>query len=174
MRRWTVVSKVPSDTCNPMGRRGAHPPSLNTTWWPIVEQYCEGKVKRTPEGEWKEPETLCLQAHKALRVYTVRCGTFCRMVRRVYVCSEVKCLRHGAVGKPSVNSALSCMYKTRNRVTYPCPGWSSGKTGWRAEPTPVEKLADEVWIAEKFQSNPDIAGSPRNSFRASLIYIYRR
>ena len=27
---------------------------------------------------------------------------------------------------------------------------------------------DEVWIAEKFQSNPEIAGSPRNSFRASL------
>ena len=25
-----------------------------------------------------------------------------------------------------------------------------------------------MWIAEKVQSNPDIAGSPRNSFRASL------
>ena len=39
---------------------------------------------------------------------------------------------------------------------------------------PVEKLADDLWIAEKFQSNSDIAGSPRNSFRASLEYIYRR
>ena len=29
-------------------------------------------------------------------------------------------------------------------------------------------VGDEVWIAEKFQSNSDIAGSPRNSFRASL------
>ena len=28
---------------------------------------------------------------------------------------------------------------------------------------------DEVWIGEKFQSNPEIAGSPRNSFRASLL-----
>ena len=27
---------------------------------------------------------------------------------------------------------------------------------------------DEVWVAEKFQSNPEIAGSLRNSFRASL------
>ena len=27
-----------------------------------------------------------------------------------------------------------------------------------------------MWIAEKFQSNPEIAGSPRNSFRASLIW----
>ena len=25
-----------------------------------------------------------------------------------------------------------------------------------------------MWVAEKFQSNPDIAGSPRNSFRASV------
>ena len=33
----------------------------------------------------------------------------------------------------------------------------------------VEKVVDDVWIAEKFQSNSDIAGSPRNSFRASLI-----
>ena len=29
-------------------------------------------------------------------------------------------------------------------------------------------VADEVWVAEKFQSNPEIAGSLRNSFRASL------
>ena len=33
----------------------------------------------------------------------------------------------------------------------------------------VEKGWDDVWIAVKFQSNSDIAGSPRNSFRASLI-----
>ncbi len=39
---------------------------------------------------------------------------------------------------------------------------------WRTEPTTVEKLADDLWLAEKFQSNPEIAGSPRNSFRASV------
>ena len=27
---------------------------------------------------------------------------------------------------------------------------------------------DDLWLAEKFQSNPEIAGSLRNSFRASL------
>ena len=32
----------------------------------------------------------------------------------------------------------------------------------------VEKYRDDLWIAEKFQSNSEIAGSPRNSFRASL------
>ncbi len=35
--------------------------------------------------------------------------------------------------------------------------------------TSVEKGGNEVWIGEKFQSNPEIAGSPRNSFRASLV-----
>ena len=35
----------------------------------------------------------------------------------------------------------------------------------------VEKGWDELWIAEKFQSNSEIAGSPRNSFRASLVEL---
>ena len=43
-----------------------------------------------------------------------------------------------------------------------------GKTKWRPEPTNVEKLGDEVWVGVKCQSNTEIAGSPRNSFRASL------
>ena len=51
---------------------------------------------------------------------------------------------------------------------------SGGKTPWRTEPTPVEMVADEVWVAEKFQSNPEIAGSLRNSFRTSLVLDYRR
>ena len=32
----------------------------------------------------------------------------------------------------------------------------------------VEKGWDDVWIEVKFHSNSEIAGSPRNSFRASL------
>ena len=31
-------------------------------------------------------------------------------------------------------------------------------------------VGDELWIAEKFQTNPEIAGSLRNSFRASLDF----
>ena len=34
----------------------------------------------------------------------------------------------------------------------------------------VEKGWDDLWIGEKFQSNSEIAGSPRNSFRASLDF----
>ena len=44
-----------------------------------------------------------------------------------------------------------------------------GKTKWRTEPTSVAIAGDEVWIAVKFQSNSEIAGSPRNSFRASVV-----
>ena len=32
--------------------------------------------------------------------------TFCRTVRRVAVAGEVKCLRYGAEGKPSLNRAF--------------------------------------------------------------------
>ena len=35
----------------------------------------------------------------------------------------------------------------------------------------VEKLPDELWIGVKGQSNSVIAGSLRNSFRASLVSI---
>ena len=34
----------------------------------------------------------------------------------------------------------------------------------------VEKLWDDLWVGVKGQSNSVIAGSPRNSFRASLRY----
>ena len=47
------------------------------------------------------------------------------------------------------------------------------KIKWRAELIDVKKSRDEVWIAEKFQSNSEIAGSPRNSFRTSLERIMR-
>jgi len=42
-----------------------------------------------------------------------------------------------------------------------------GNTKWRPEPTDVEKSADELWLGEKFQSNSELAGSPRNALRRS-------
>ena len=47
-----AVSEVCTNTWNSYRILGDHPQSLNTNWWPIVKQYCEGKVKRTPDGEW--------------------------------------------------------------------------------------------------------------------------
>ena len=46
-----------------MGSWEDHLPRLNTSARPIVHQYREGKVKRTPvTGSEREPETVCLQA----------------------------------------------------------------------------------------------------------------
>ena len=45
------------------------------------------------------------------------------------------------------------------------------KIKWRTELIDVKKSRDDLWLAEKFQSNSEIAGSPRNSFRTSLERI---
>ena len=37
----------------------------------------------------------------------------------------------------------------------------------------VEKVLDDLWIGVKGQSNSVIAGSLRNSFRASLVLLAR-
>ena len=51
-----------------MGICRHHPVRLNTTERPIVNQYCEGKVKSTPNRRVKgEPETMRLQAVGALK-----------------------------------------------------------------------------------------------------------
>ena len=48
-----------------------------------------------------------------------------------------------------------------------------GNTKWRSEPTDVEKSADEVWLGVKCQSNPELAGSPRNTLRRSVSFFNR-
>ena len=113
-------------------------------------------------------ENLKPCVYKLWKHKKVQPRTFCRTVRRVAISGEVKYLRYGAEVKTSLNRARSQIWQTRNRVIYPCPGGSCRKRRWRTERTSVEKGGDEVWIGEKFQSNPEIAGSPRNSFRASL------
>ena len=125
-----------------------------------------GKGEKNPGRGVKQ--NLKSYVYKQSKHVKVRWRTFCRTVRRVYVCSKDKWLSHEPEVKTSLNRAHSCIYMTRNRVTYPWTGWSESKISWRTEPTYVEKCGDELWVAEKFQSNSDIAGSPRNSFRASL------
>ena len=43
------------------------------------------------------------------------------------------------------------------------------KITWRTEPTNVEKFGDDLWIGVKGQSNLEIARSPRNNFRISVL-----
>ena len=40
---------------------------------------------------------------------------------------------------------------------------------WRTEPVNVEKFWDELWVGVKGLSNWEIARSPRNAFRCSLV-----
>ena len=42
---------------------------------------------------------------------------------------------------------------------------------WRSELVSVEKLLDDLWLGVKGQSNSVIAGSFRNSLRASLALL---
>ena len=35
----------------------------------------------------------------------------------------------------------------------------------------VARCSDELWLEVKCQTNPEIAGSPRNAFRCSLGFI---
>ena len=44
------------------GKLGGPPSNAKYFWLPIVNKYCEGKVKSTPRGEWNRPETVDLQA----------------------------------------------------------------------------------------------------------------
>ena len=40
---------------------------------------------------------------------------------------------------------------------------------WRTEPVHVEKCLDDLWVGVKGQSNQEIARTPRNAFRSSVI-----
>ena len=54
-------------------------------------------------------ENLKPYVYKHTKHVKVRCGTFCRTVRRVIVSGKVKHLRCGAAGKPRMNSPSSQM-----------------------------------------------------------------
>ena len=67
--RQAAVSRVRRDTRNPDGSREDHLPSLNIPWWPIVNKYCEGKVKRTPGGEWKRTWNPLFTNSRSIEIY---------------------------------------------------------------------------------------------------------
>ena len=56
-------------------------------------------------------------------------------------------------------------------ISKPSPAISGGNASWRTELVTVENVWDDLWIGVKGQSNLAIAGSPRNSFRASVICL---
>ena len=62
-------------------------------------------MKRTPEGSEIEPETLCLQAMGA----QVTMYFFVERANELWYAARLRCWSTGAVGKPSLNRAISCM-----------------------------------------------------------------
>ena len=99
-----VESRVRQGTWNPVGSRPDHRPRLNTNWWPIVKQYREGKLKRTPGGEWNRTWNPMFTSRQS----TLRCDVvlFVERSGELRVWCEVKYyVRYEAEGKPSVKSA---------------------------------------------------------------------
>ena len=94
--------QVAVNTRNLLWRQGAHPLRLNTNMWPIANKYREGKVKRTPQGEWKRTWNLVPTSRESSKEWS---RTFCRMGQRVIVYSKVKSLRDEAKAKASLNRA---------------------------------------------------------------------
>ena len=143
---------------------GGPPPKAK--YYPVTDsgQYREGKVKRTPGGEWNRNWNPVLTSSRSASDGVL----FVERANELWCAARLSASGAKPQGNRVLRGRVSCMLQTRNRVTYPWPGWSTGKTVWRTEPVSVEKGLDELWIAVKFQSNTEIAGSPRNSFRASV------
>ena len=173
-RKLKLTSCIQSTAGHVKSRGKPGGPPSKPKYYPVTDSEAVpwGKGEKNPGRGVKRTWNLVFTSTQStltcdVVLFVERSGEFILVAR-------LRTLKSGAVGKPSVNSAYSYWDKTRNRVTYPWAGWREGKTSWRTEPTPVETLADDLWIAEKFQSNSEIAGSPRNSFRASLMTDYRR
>ena len=131
-----------------------------------MNQYREGKVKSTPGGEWNSSwnhvPTSCRST------FTCDGVPLAEWTGESWLRARLRWKNRSRSESESEMGVRSTQLCTRNQVTYPCPGWRCGKTHWRTEPVSVENGWDEVWVAVKFQTNLEIAGSLRNSFRASL------
>ena len=167
-----VVSGVVRDTWNLVWRLGDHPQRLNTTWWPIVKQYREGKVKRTPGGEWKRTWNPVLTSRES----TIKCDLVLFVERTGELRYAARLRTEGPEPKRKRVWIGRIVAWRRPETGWPIHGQVEVEVKFHGGPnqTSVEKGGDDLWIAEKFQSNPEIAGSPRNSFRASLDLVLWR
>ena len=111
-----IESQVAWSTWNSVWIGEDHLVRLNITEWPIVEQYREGKVKRTPGGEWKEHETINLQPVEGRLKRLTAC--LLKNEPATYSQWQVKVENTGAIVKASLNRACVTGYR-------PEPGWSN-------------------------------------------------
>ena len=97
---------IERNMCNFAWILGTHPQSLNIYWWPIVNKYREGKVKRTPMRGVKQTWNWMLTSSWSNIKLWQR--TFCIMGQRVNLLSKLKPLGVGEA-KASLNRAFSSM-----------------------------------------------------------------
>ena len=113
-RRWKSCKLNSKNTCvrflstaeDPRSSAGIqedHLLRLNTLSRPIVYKYREGKVKRTPEGEWNRTWNCMPTSSRSPSSDGWR-RAYWRMSQRVILSSKVKG-SPGAEGKPSLNRA---------------------------------------------------------------------
>lgn len=100
-----AVPWVRRDRRNPAWICRHHPVRLNTNKIPIVNEYCEGKVKSTPSRGVKRPWNHTLTSGRSGLVPWRR--AFCIMTLRVTLPGKIKVLRTGVGAKASLNRALS-------------------------------------------------------------------
>ena len=88
---------------------------------PIVNQYCEGKVKSTADSGVKKN----LKPYAYKRSEQVILVTACLLDNEPTSCfsaARLRTAKFGAEAKASTKHAFSCREQTRNLVIYPCPG----------------------------------------------------
>ena len=133
---------------------------------------------RIPEGKWNRTWNLYLS--NSGRLFSI-CDLICvwKINDRVPVeewagdfsiRSLIDKISFGSYSESKSEIGFICSFhlKTRTRVIYSQIGWNTGNTVWRSAPTSLETLADNLWIVVKCQSNPELAGSPRNTLRRSV------
>ena len=86
----------------PWLKPGGPPSKAKYILWSIANKYREGKVKRTPEGEWNRSWNYVRTKSRSRLVRWRR--AFCRTIQRVIYCCKLKIFIVGAV-KASLNRA---------------------------------------------------------------------
>jgi hypothetical protein len=109
IERAQTLESIPSTTGHekPVGNPGGPPSKAKYADWPIVNKYREGKVKRTPWGEWNRIWNRKLTSSgSTMYLVHVWPRAFCIMSQWVIFAGKVKPLGV-AVAKASLNRAFS-------------------------------------------------------------------
>ena len=144
--RWSrLYLKIFGFWCTTMSSRTGHvksclnlggPPSkAKYILWSIVNKYREGKVKRTPKGEWNRSWNYVRTRSRSLNLFGWR-RAFCRTIQRVNCYCKPKPSGGGAV-KASLNRA-TIVVAIRPETGWPYHGQAEASVKRRGGPNRSE------------------------------------